>query len=206
MPKVKVKKKDTFIDMTAMSDVTVLLLTFFMLTATFVSKEPVTVNTPKSISEIKIPDKNIMQILVNNEGKVYFSLDKRQDRQALLQKFTETNNIQFTPAETKVFVDNGVISVPISNLKEYLAAPTDRRVTIDSGKEFGVPVDSTENKTNQLRTLISYAIEINPDLTIAIKADGNTKYTKIRDVMNTLSGLGQNRFNLITNLDKNDKD
>ena len=32
MGKVKVKKKSMFIDMTAMSDVTVLLLTFFMLT------------------------------------------------------------------------------------------------------------------------------------------------------------------------------
>ena len=31
----KIKKKSTFIDMTAMSDVTVLLLTFFMLTSTF---------------------------------------------------------------------------------------------------------------------------------------------------------------------------
>ena len=30
MAKVKVKKQSTFIDMTAMSDVTVLLLTFFM--------------------------------------------------------------------------------------------------------------------------------------------------------------------------------
>ena len=33
MPKIIVKRKSTFIDMTAMSDVTVLLLTFFMLTS-----------------------------------------------------------------------------------------------------------------------------------------------------------------------------
>lgn len=56
MPKVKVKRKSTFIDMTAMSDVTVLLLTFFMLTSTFIQKEPVQVSTPGSVSEIKIPD------------------------------------------------------------------------------------------------------------------------------------------------------
>ena len=36
MPRVKIKRKSTRIDMTAMSDVTVLLLTFFMLTSTFV--------------------------------------------------------------------------------------------------------------------------------------------------------------------------
>lgn len=38
MPRVKIKRKSTRIDMTAMSDVTVLLLTFFMLTSTFVQK------------------------------------------------------------------------------------------------------------------------------------------------------------------------
>ena len=54
MSRAKIKKKNMFIDMTAMSDVTVLLLTFFMLTASFVKKEPVQVVTPASISEIKI--------------------------------------------------------------------------------------------------------------------------------------------------------
>ncbi|WP_290090695.1 biopolymer transporter ExbD, partial [Duncaniella muris] len=39
MGKVKMKRKSTLIDMTAMSDVTVLLLTFFMLTSTFLQKE-----------------------------------------------------------------------------------------------------------------------------------------------------------------------
>ena len=45
MGRAQIKKKSTFIDMTAMSDVTVLLLTFFMLTSTFVKKEPVQVTT-----------------------------------------------------------------------------------------------------------------------------------------------------------------
>ena len=49
MGRAKIKKKSTFIDMTAMSDVTVLLLTFFMLTSTFVKKEPVQVTTPASV-------------------------------------------------------------------------------------------------------------------------------------------------------------
>ncbi|EJX04956.1 Biopolymer transport protein ExbD/TolR, partial [gut metagenome] len=37
--------------MTPMSDVMVLLLTFFMLTATFVKEEPIKVNTPGSVSD-----------------------------------------------------------------------------------------------------------------------------------------------------------
>jgi len=45
MGKVKIKKEDVWIDMTPMSDVMTLLLTFFMLTSTFVKNEPVKVNT-----------------------------------------------------------------------------------------------------------------------------------------------------------------
>ncbi len=41
MGKVKIKKNDIWIDMTPMSDVMVLLLTFFMLTSTFVKDEAV---------------------------------------------------------------------------------------------------------------------------------------------------------------------
>ena len=67
MGKVKIKRKSTLIDMTAMSDVTVLLLTFFMLTSTFLQKEPVTVLTPSSVSEIKVPVTNYSTILISPE-------------------------------------------------------------------------------------------------------------------------------------------
>ena len=86
MGKVKIKRKSTLIDMTAMSDVTVLLLTFFMLTSTFLQKEPATVITPSSVSEIKVPTANLVTILVSGagvkdgkrdtsvEGKVFISI------------------------------------------------------------------------------------------------------------------------------------
>ena len=63
MGKVKVKKADVWIDMTPMSDVMVLLLTFFMLTSTFVKNEAVKVVTPGSVSEIKVPESNVLTVL-----------------------------------------------------------------------------------------------------------------------------------------------
>ena len=71
MGKVKVKKSDTFIDMTPMSDVMTLLLTFFMLTSTFVKNEPVKVNTPGSVSETKVPENGVLTILVSPEKRTY---------------------------------------------------------------------------------------------------------------------------------------
>ena len=71
MGRVKIAKKSTFIDMTAMSDVTVLLLTFFMLTSTFLSKEPTTVITPPSVSEDKVQETNYVQVLENRQAGLY---------------------------------------------------------------------------------------------------------------------------------------
>ena len=101
MSRAKIQKKSMFIDMTAMSDVTVLLLTFFMLTASFVKKEPVQVVTPASISEIKIPETNIMSILVGPDGKIFMSLDKQSDMAATLEAMGKEYGLSFTPQEIK---------------------------------------------------------------------------------------------------------
>jgi len=42
----------------------------------------------------------------------------------------------------------------------------------------------------------------NKDLRIAIKADQNTPYKVIKDVMTSLQDLRENRYNLITSLKK----
>ena len=91
MGKVKIKKSDVWIDMTPMSDVMVLLLTFFMLTSTFVKNEPVKVVTPGSVSEIKVPEKDVLNILVNKDGRIFMSMDKVTDLEAALQTITAEN-------------------------------------------------------------------------------------------------------------------
>ena len=141
MAKVKVKRKSTFIDMTAMSDVTVLLLTFFMLTSTFIQKEPVTVTTPGSVSEIKIPESDILQILVDPQGKVFMTLDKQEDRVEVLKKVGEEYGITFTPEEINKFRLANSFGVPISQMKAFLALSEDEQdATL---KELGIPTDST---------------------------------------------------------------
>ncbi len=65
MPKVKVARKSTAIDMTAMCDVAFLLLTFFMMTTEFRGDESVIVDTPSSISEIKLPETDILNVTIS---------------------------------------------------------------------------------------------------------------------------------------------
>ena len=195
MGRAKIKKKSTFIDMTAMSDVTVLLLTFFMLTSTFVKKEPVQVTTPASVSEIKIPEKNILQILVDPNGKIFMSMDKQSDLKAVLESMGQEYSVTFTPEQEKKFMLASTFGVPMKNMKTYLDLPTDKQDAVL--KNEGIPCDSLDN---QFKSWVRNARAVNSDLRIAIKADADTPYSVIKNVMNSLQDLRENRYNLITSL------
>lgn len=198
MAKARIKRKSTFIDMTAMSDVTVLLLTFFMLTSTFVKKEPVQVTTPASVSEIKIPETNILQILVEPSGKIFMSLDKQPDMKAVLDKMGDEYGIDFTPAQEQKFMVASTFGVPMQRMSNFLnLSQEEQDKTL---KTQGIPCDSVDN---QFKAWVRHARAVNPDLRIAIKADADTPYSVIKNVMNSLQDLRENRYNLITALKSN---
>ena len=195
MGRAKIKKKSTFIDMTAMSDVTVLLLTFFMLTSTFVKKEPVQVTTPASVSEIKILESNILSILVDPDGKIFMSLDKQSDMREVLENMGKEYGVTFTPEQEQKFAISSTFGVPMKSMKTFLDLPTDQQDAVL--KNEGIPCDSIDN---QFKAWVRNARAVNSDLRIAIKADQNTPYAVIKNVMNSLQDLRENRYNLITSL------
>jgi biopolymer transport protein ExbD len=180
-----------------MSDVTVLLLTFFMLTSTFVKKEPVQVTTPASVSEIKIPEVNILSILIDPKGKVFMGLDKQADMVETLTNVGKDYGISFTPEEMKKFKIEKTFGVPIKSMKAYLAMSSEDQDKVL--KDEGIPTDKLDN---QFKSWIKNARAANKDLRIAIKADKNTPYKVIKDVMTSLQDLRENRYNLITSLKK----
>jgi len=197
MPKVKIPRKNTMIDMTAMVDVSFLLLTFFMLTTQFKSDDMIIVDTPSSISEIKLPETDILNISVTKDGKVFFSIDNKNfTREKLLAKITEKHpELQFTAEEERAFVLSGSIGVPLNELKGYLALEeVDRKLY----PQPGIPCDSTRNELGDwiLQGRIS-----NPGARITINGDQGAPWSVVKKVMNTLQDKKVNKFNLITDLE-----
>jgi len=198
MAKVKSKKMDTFIDMTAMSDVTVLLLTFFMLTATFLPKEPVQVTTPSSVSDAKIPEANVFTMLIDPQGRVFLNIDRPDDKRAVLESIGRQKGINFTPQQVVSFLNQTHIGVPIGKLQEFLDMPlVDQDQAI---KTVGVPTDSIISPRNELAIWVQTVKEVNPNIALAIKADQTTPYPMVRTVMSTLQDLKENRYTLVTSL------
>ena len=201
MPKVKIPRKSTAQDMTAMCDVAFLLLTFFMLTSKFTSKEAVQVATPSSVSEIKIPETNVVTVLIDKDGKVYFGMDKQEHRKELIEKVAERKGVKFTPKEIHEFSLIPSFGVPVEKLKQYLAQPpADRDM---KQWAIGIPCDSLDN---QFKEWVFFARQVNPNIRIAIKGDRQTPYAVVKKVMNTLQDIKENRYNLITSLEEAPKD
>jgi biopolymer transport protein ExbD len=212
MAKVKVKKQSTFIDMTAMSDVTVLLLTFFMLTSTFISKEPIQVTTPSSVSEIKIPESNLMTILVDKQGKIFMSLDFPQEKMIeTLRAVGNDYGITFSPKQEDSFKKLKSFGVPITSMATFLDTPVDKQdafLADVANLRVGIPTDTLEvkdalgviSRDNEFKHWIAHATEINPDGQIAIKADKQTNYPVVKKVIDDLRDMRKNRYLLITNL------
>ena len=225
MGKVKIKKKETRIDMTTMSDVTVLLLTFFMLTSTFLQKEPVTVITPPSVSEEKVPDANLLSVLVSPEGKVFLEVlgskdstmksetvraDLLKNMVAEYKKTHPSANLQFTNKEFETFSKLNAFGVPITKMKEWLNLEPDQRdKALESGP--GIPINMNEdpNNPNEFQMWVRAAYNsLNPELQeamvkgrgIAIKADQTTPYSVVNVVMDNLQTMKMNKFTLMTAL------
>ena len=200
MGKLKIKKSDVWIDMTPMSDVMVLLLTFFMLTSTFVKNEPVKVNQPSSVSEIKVPENNVLNILVDKEGKVFMSMDNQNDMLALIQGMNETGNLGLNATEMKKFQTDPLWGIRMNSLKGYLNLPQEKMTEVITGNEAGVPLDSIDGGKSEFQLWITEALKVNDDIKIAIKADATTPYQRIKKVMSELQDMNQNRYYLITSL------
>jgi len=197
MPKVKVPRKSTTVDMTAMCDVAFLLLTFFMLTSNFVAKEPIVVAVPSSISQIKIPERDIATVLIDKDGKVFFGLDTQQDRKELLDYVGQAYSVSFSEKELTEFSKISMFGVPIGQMKAFLALPTDARDSKEAA--LGIPADSLNN---EFSTWMKTARKVNRNLRLAIKADSQTPYKVIKSVMTTLQDINENRYNLITSLEQ----
>jgi biopolymer transport protein ExbD len=207
MSKVKMSKKSTSIDMTAMCDVAFLLLTFFILTATAKTPEPLPVETPNSTVQTKLPETGLVTITIGkNEGQsqVFIGFKDRDVRAGVLDYMAEKYGVTFTDAQKAQFELVEEFGVPIQELGGLLSMKAADRAK--KGVQSGIPLDSIGENKQQLQDWIQYARKANIDrgankeLDFAIKGDAKEEYPQIKQIMDILQDQKINSFNLVTGL------
>lgn len=203
MARPKVKRTSTAIDMTAMCDVSFLLLTFFVLTATARQPEALQVDTPASVTQVKIPDDKLGIITVGNDGQYFFGIKGKEIRMRTLDLMSEKYGIPFTAEEKQRFALMDEFGVPIGNLKQLIGMDMDARAK--PGLQKGIPADTTKELSNQLFHWVfsartATASLYNEQMRISIKGDKSEKYPHIKMVIDVLQNQNLNKFSLITSL------
>ena len=204
MAKVKMSKKATSVDMTAMCDVAFLLLTFFILTATAKAPEALPVDTPSSTVQTKLPETGLVMLTVGkSDGKeqVFYGMKDRAIRSGALDYMAQKYKVEFTDTEKEQFALVEEFGVPIEELKGLLELKASDRVK--KGVQSGIPCDSINN---QLQDWIQGARKANienggtKELQFAIKGDEKELYPRIQKIMDMLQDQDVNSFNLVTGL------
>ena len=218
MPKIKIPKNSPSIDMTPMVDLAFLLVTFFMLAASFRPSEPVTVETASSISDKVIPENNIM-VTIDTDGKVYFNLTDPEARKETLNNMASLYKVSFNAEQIEKFSLMSTFGCTVKELPAYIDLAGEAR------KEFkteGVPLDSLDN---QLKNWIAYsqaaalntgktAYEeakkkgLSPDANdfkpkFIILADGKAVYKKAEKVIDVFRDLNLNNLSFVTSSELN---
>ena len=194
MPKVKIPRKSTSVDMTAMCDVAFLLLTFFILTTKFRPQEAVNIDIPASTAQIPIPEKDIMMFQIAPDGRIFFGLDDQNTRLKLLDRLAATYELTFSQEQKDAFRLIESWGVDIRSLPDYLNMDPTARGAFN---QPGLNIDTTGGQ-HQVEDLILFSRQENNALRIAIKGDKTTEYRYFDKLIQALQNRKVNKFNIIT--------
>jgi len=193
MARVKPKRRGPSMDLTAMSDMAWLLLSFFILTSNFRDPEVVPVVTPTSVSNQKMAEENMMIIKIDNKGQFLFALDEK-DRVPALERMGDKYGVKFTDAEKNAFKSIVEFGVPMKDMRSFLNQSPDNQKKYNPG----IPLDTIPNKNQELIDWVFEAQEANPNLFLAIKGDQKSEYKQFKTLIAQLQDKNMNKFQLIT--------
>lgn len=198
MPKVKIPRKSTNVDMTAMCDVAFLLLTFFILATKQKPPEVLSVSPPSSVSTKAAPDKSIL-ITMTAEGKVFLTLGDDTKKNDIIDDFNTLKGLQLSPAELSKLKRAEFIGLPANKLKSAMNS----NEVLSPEKMDGIPVDSSNNEladwmrsvTNAYKGMDQKELE----KMLLVKGDNNALYPVFKQVKKAFKKNEIYKFRIVTN-------
>jgi len=197
MPKVKIPRKSTTIDMTAMCDVAFLLLSFFILATKQKPPEVLAVATPSSISSTAVPDKSII-ITLTKDGRAFLMLGDETKKSEILSNINSTRSLGLSAPELNKWGKEQFIGLPLNQIKSSLASSP-----IPADRMPGIPTDSTNNEmADWMRSITNvYAggDQSKLEKMILVKGDNAALYPVFKNIKEAFKKADIYKFRIVTN-------
>ena len=196
MARPKIPRKSTSVDMTAMCDVAFLLLSFFILTTKFKPSEPIEVTTPNSVSSKVAPDKDVILISINKDGKTFLAMDDVERKTAVLRSLSQIKQLNWSDGDIDALAKLDVFGMPINNLKQQTTTPKEQQ----NDKALpGIPVnDSTNNQMIDWMRAAA-AVYAGQPMNLLVKGDNESEYPSFKNVMTAFKKNDLMKFQMVTN-------
>lgn len=221
MPKVKMPRSNPSLDMTPMVDLAFLLVTFFMLTSSFRSPEPVLIDPPASTTEKEMP-KQVFLVTIDETGRVFIDITNAAVKQNVLRKMMKEYKVGLTDEDVKKFIGSGPLGMQMAQLPAFLALETEKRNKVAEAAK-GVPYDTAQKIRNceLFKWTLNARIEADNDfkqreadaeaknqpfdkdnyMQFVVKAAKDTKYNVVKSVIDVLREARVSQFQMITGLE-----
>ena len=196
MPKVKVPRKSTIVDMTAMCDVAFLLLSFFIMATKTKPPEAITVMMPSSVSSKAVELNDQVMVTINKDGKVFLTLSEAERKQAVLEEVAKLKGVSISVADVKKAANVDFFGAPIAQMPSFLNLPKEQ---LTGDLLPGIPaVDSTNNELTLWMTAVNNVFR-GDKMNLLIKGDITTKYPAFKQVLAAFKKNDFLKFNIVTN-------
>ncbi len=181
------KKPGINIDMTPLVDVIMLLLTFFMLTATFKAAESelVEVSLPQSVNtdSTRLPEQDILTLTLTPAGDIWVDVDSYEVRKEVFGDAFGIGLYHPDSTSKSEFELTGKVGDKALN----------RSVLLLDKEGF-------EKVINDLRIALKNMSDNARDYKLVIKGDRDANYGVVEDLMTSLKATKNTRFALVTDL------
>lgn len=201
MPKVKIPRKSTSVDMTAMCDVAFLLLSFFILATKQKPPEVLTVNPPNSVST-KVASDDAVLITLTKDGRAFLMLGKDVKKKEVLENINLTKQLGLIPSEIDAWNKQEFIGLPLNQIKASISSNKE----MDAATLPGIPIKDTAN--NEMvdwmasLTNVFAANQIDHkvfDTVLLVKGDNEVLYPKFKAIKYAFKKNEIFKFKIVTN-------
>lgn len=196
MARPKIPRKSTSVDMTAMCDVAFLLLSFFILTTKFKPAEAIQVTTPNSVASKVAPDKDVILISINKDGKVFLGMDDASKRESVLSTLNVIKQLNWSESDIASIAKLEFFGVPIQNLKQQATTPKEQQ----NDKALpGIPVQDTTNNQMIDWMRAAAAVYAGQTMNLLVKGDNESAYPSFKNIMTAFKKNELFKFQMVTN-------